>query len=133
MWFNVKNSRRSDVVTTVLGEQSHFKGVLNTPLSLRLEGSLDGEIHAQGEVHIGEKSVVRANVWAKRIVVAGEVIGNIEAQQVIEITKTGKVYGDIRGSQLIVEDGGIYKGKVNMDVLSSRNPYEGEFDLPAQS
>ena len=41
----------------------------------------------------------------------------------------GKVYGNISGDQLIIEEGGIYKGKVNMDVISSKNSYEGEFQL----
>ena len=57
------------------------------------------------------------------------VLGNIESVKSLVITKTGKVYGDISGDQLIIEEGGIYKGKVNMDVISSKNAYEGEFQL----
>jgi len=39
------------------------------------------------------------------------------------------LYGDITGDRLIIEEGGIYKGKVNMDIISSKNLYEGKFQL----
>ena len=97
--------------------------------SIRIEGSLEGDVVSQGEVFIGEKSCLKANVYGQRVVVAGEVTGNVEAVKGIKICSTGKVYGDISGDRLIVEEGGIYKGKVNMDVISSRNLYEGKFEL----
>ena len=65
----------------------------------------------------------------KDVVVAGEVIGNIEAIKSLRILATGKVYGNITGDQLFIEEGGVYKGKVNMDTISSKNPYEGDFLL----
>ncbi|MBT5855686.1 polymer-forming cytoskeletal protein [bacterium] len=119
----------SNIVTTIVGEETEFKGTLHAQGSVRVEGTLEGEIYSQGEVTIGEKSCVKANIFAKRIIVAGEVTGNIEAIQGLKICKTGKVFGDITGDRLIVEEGGIYKGKVNMDVISSKNLYEGNFEL----
>lgn len=119
----------SDIVNTVIGEDTAIKGTVHSQRSIRVEGSLEGEINSQGEVYIGANSHVKAMVFGRDVVVAGEVVGNIESVKSLVITKTGKVYGDISGDQLIIEEGGIYKGKVNMDVISSKNAYEGEFQL----
>lgn len=124
-----KKRFNTDVINTVIGEDCEFKGSINSQQSVRIEGTMEGDINAQGEVHIGVKSKVKANIHAKRVIISGEVIGNIEAISGLEITKTGRVYGDIAGDRLLIEEGGIYKGKVNMDVISSKNLYEGKMEL----
>ena len=119
----------NELVTTVIGEETSIKGALHSQRSVRIDGQLEGEINSQGEVYIGETSRVKANIFGKNVVVSGEVIGNIESTKALHITKTGKVYGDISGDTLTIEEGGIYRGKVNMDVISAKNPYEGEIEL----
>ena len=47
----------------------------------------------------------------------------------LHICKTGKVYGNVTGDQLIIEEGAIYRGKVNMDIISAKNAYEGTLKL----
>ncbi len=119
----------NELVTTIVGEETHFKGSIESQRSVRIEGTFEGDINCQGEVHVGEKSRVKATIVAKRVVIAGEVIGNVEAVGGMHITKTGRVYGDISGDQLMIEEGAIYKGKVNMDIISSKNAYEGKLQL----
>lgn len=126
-----RQSFDSSTVHTVIGEESELKGTLDTQGAVRIEGSFEGQLNAQGEVFIGEKARVKANIFGKRVVISGEVTGNIEALSGLEITSTGKVYGDITGDRLIVDEGAVYKGKVNMDVISSKSTYEEEFDLTA--
>ena len=92
-----------------------------------------GEINSQGEVFVGLDSKVKANILAKRVIISGEVIGNIEATAGLRICNTGKVYGDLTGDQLIIEEGAIYKGKVNMDIASSRKDFEGKLKLAKAS
>ncbi|MCP4050309.1 MAG: polymer-forming cytoskeletal protein [bacterium] len=120
---------KSELVNTVIGSETFFKGSLQTQRSIRIEGGFEGEINSQGEVYIGENSRVKANVFAKRIIIAGEITGNVEAIGGLHICKTGKVYGDITGDQLIIEEGAVYRGKVNMDIISSKNAYEGNLQL----
>ena len=126
---NQKKKYNTDLINTVLGEDASFKGVLHSQRSIRIDGSFEGEINSQGEVFIGQESSVKANIFSKTVVVAGEVIGNIESIKSLHILKTGKVYGDISGDQLTIDEGGIYKGKVNMDIISSKYTYEGNVSL----
>jgi len=120
---------KTEIINTIIGEDSHFSGVVNTQRSIRIEGSFEGEIHSQGEVHIGAQSRIQANIYGKKVIIAGEVKGNIETATGLEISKTGKVYGDVKGDRLIISEGAIYKGKVNMDIISAKNPYEGDVQL----
>ena len=124
-----KKRYKSEIVNILIGEDSHIKGTIETQRSIRIEGSLEGEIHSQGEVYIGEKSQVNANIVGKRVIIAGEFSGSIEAISSLYIAKTGKVYGDISGNELTIEDGAIYKGKVNMDVISSTNFSDGDIGM----
>jgi cytoskeletal protein CcmA (bactofilin family) len=120
---------RNELVNTIVGEEASIKGDIETQRSIRVEGTIEGTIHSKGEVYIGEKSKVNANVYGQRIIIAGEVNGNVEAVGGLHICKTGKVYGDITGDQLTIEEGAIYRGKVNMDIISSKNAYEGNIKL----
>ena len=120
---------KREIVNTVIGEESSVKGVIHSQRSIRIEGSFEGEINSQGEVYVGINSTVKANIFGQHIIIAGEVVGNIEVVKSLTILKTGKVYGDISGDQLNIEEGGIYKGQVNMDVISSKNQVEGDFQF----
>ena len=120
---------KSEVVNVLIGEDSHFNGTLHSQRSIRIEGTFEGDINSQGEVYIGEKSSVKANIIGKRVVVSGEFTGKIEAINGLHITQTGKVYGDISGNELTIEEGALYKGQVNMDVISSKNNYEGSIKV----
>lgn len=124
-----KPNFNTQLVTTVIGEESEVKGTIHTQRSIRIEGHFEGDINSQGEVYIGKDSKVKANVKGKVVIIAGEVIGKIEAVSGLEIKKSGRVYGDISGDRLTIEEGAIYKGKVNMDVISSKNLYEGNFEV----
>lgn len=114
----------NDLINTIIGAETSIKGALHSQRSMQIEGTIEGEINCQGDVFIGEKSRVKASIIARSVTVAGEVFGNIETLKGLRITKTGKVYGDITGDQLSVDEGGIYRGKVNMDTISTKTPYE---------
>ena len=125
----MSNKKYKDIlVGTVIGSETELKGTIQSQNSIRIDGQIEGEVYSQGEVHIGETSIIKGNIYAKRVIISGEVNGNIEATQGLKISKTGRVYGDITGDRLIVEEGGTYKGRVNMDVVSTHNLLEGDVE-----
>lgn len=121
-----KSKRNSSGISTILGPDTSIKGTIDSQESMRIEGNFEGTINSQGEVYVGEGAVVNADVFGKRIIVAGELKGTIEAINGLEITGTGRVYGDITGDRLIVDEGAVYKGNVNMDIITSKKKYEEE-------
>jgi cytoskeletal protein CcmA (bactofilin family) len=121
--------KKKPQANTVLGKNTVFKGSLQTDLPIILNGHLEGEIHSQADVFVGEHGKIKANISGTKVMVSGEVIGNIEALQGLEIGGTGRVYGDISGAKLVIEKGAVYRGKVNMDTIAGDNVYEGSFEL----
>jgi len=117
--------KRSGVVQSILGPETDFRGVFRSENAVQIEGYFEGEIYVKSDVYVAEKSTVKATIRAHRVIVSGEVIGDIEALQTVTVTQTGRVHGNIAGNELHVEPGGLYKGNVNMDVISSYNDYEG--------
>ena len=61
--------------------------------------------------------------------VSGYFNGDIEALELLEVHATGHVEGDVKGARLNIHEGGIYKGKVNMDVIVTQSIYEGAFQV----
>jgi cytoskeletal protein CcmA (bactofilin family) len=124
--FGKKFKANNSAITTIIGSDASLKGTIDSQESLRIEGTFEGTINSKGEVFVGEGAVVNADIYGRRVVVAGEVRGLIEAVNGLEITGTGRVYGDITGDRLIVDEGAVYKGNVNMDIITSKKKYEEE-------
>ena len=92
-------------INTVIGEETQIKGEIISKGSVRVGGEFEGKIQAHGDVLVGEGSIIN---------------GNIAASAGLEITKTGKVVGDIFSDKLIVDEGAMYKGKVTLESSSSK-------------
>lgn len=59
---------------------------------------------------VGEGATVKANIRAGIVIVAGEVTGNIEARQKLEMLTSGKVYGNVKTAKLQIADGVVFDG-----------------------
>jgi cytoskeletal protein CcmA (bactofilin family) len=67
---------------------------------------------------VGHKSKIKGNISALRLLVQGEILGDVDVVESIEIMRTGTIIGDIFGKKLIIDEGATFKGNVNMDVIS---------------
>ena len=101
-------------IATRLGKDSRLKGNLRFNKSLKICGSFEGNIEASGFLYIEEGAVVKADVIAQDVVVAGEVHGNIEAKSLVEMLPTGKIYGNVRAAKLRIAEGVVFEGKCEM-------------------
>ena len=107
-------------VNSIIGDDTQVKGEIVSKGSVRIGGEFEGKIQAHGDVLIGEGSSVTGSIAGARVTVSGDVNGNISANSGLEITKTGKVFGDIISDKLIVDEGATYKGKVTLESTSSK-------------
>ncbi len=63
---------------------------------------------------IGEQGRVYANIKSKSVTIAGEVHGNLECSENLEILSTGKLYGDVKVTNLFIDDGAVFDGNCEM-------------------
>ncbi|MCS6963099.1 polymer-forming cytoskeletal protein [Thermoflexus sp.] len=96
---------------TVLGPTCVIKGVLQGDGTIRVEGIFEGSMEISGNLIIGENARVRAEVRTTNVSVAGMLIGKIHASGRVEILSTGKVWGEINASSLVIDEGGYFRGQ----------------------
>ena len=106
-------------ISTVLGKGTYFNGILTFKKPLQISGEFDGEIISDGYLFINEGAIIRANIKATIVVVAGHVTGNVIALERLEMLSTGKVIGNIKTSKLQIADGVIFDGNCEMIPKSS--------------
>ncbi len=106
--------KETDKLESVLGSNSTFKGELNVKGTLRVDGTIDGQLEAD-QVILTETAVVKGTIKAKKIIVGGKIDGNMSAQELVEIKSKGKVLGDILTSKLAITEGGEVNGRIEMN------------------
>ena len=105
-----------DGAQTIIGKTVTVKGEILGSEQLVVEGRVEGRIMIDTTVLIRESCLVKADVDANDINIAGGVVGNIAVKDKIEIVSGGYVLGDIRTPRLIINDGASVKGTIDMDV-----------------
>ena len=80
----------------------------------------------QHVLRIGEHGRIRAQVVAKSVVVMGEVVGNIEATEKIEISREGTVEGDIKAPRVVITEGARFRGSIDMQQGQQDNRTKSE-------
>jgi cytoskeletal protein CcmA (bactofilin family) len=98
----------------MIGEESRFRGDISVSGSARIDGEFEGSLVATESVIIGKCGVVRADVQARDMVVAGAVAGNLMAHDRVELHAGARVDGDIETRTLIVDEGVTFNGKCVM-------------------
>ena len=92
-----------------------IKGTLKFTGELTFEGKLEGDIQADGTLHLGESAVVAGDINATSVNVRGKVNGNITAREKVEIKTKGEVFGDVKASRLSVEEGVTMVGRTEVN------------------
>jgi len=116
----------------VLGPDVEIKGNIKFAGELTLDGKLDGEVHTDGTLHLGDSAVVNGNINAQSVIVRGKVNGNISAKEKIEIKNKAELFGDIRAAKLSIEEGCTFVGKteVNPNKVAPTPPLPRNNEAP---
>jgi cytoskeletal protein CcmA (bactofilin family) len=101
-------------ISTTLGKETAFNGIMRFKNSLKIDGTFTGEIVSSGFLYIENGASVTANIRVGSIVIGGTVKGNVEALEKLEMLTTGKVFGNIRTAKLKIADGVVFEGKCEM-------------------
>ena len=100
---------------TVFGQETEFEGVLEFSDSLVITGKFEGTIKATGSLEIDKAAVCNVDkITAESIVVSGQVNGNLEGKERVELCNGSKVKGDIRTARLRIGENVDFEGQVSM-------------------
>jgi cytoskeletal protein CcmA (bactofilin family) len=106
-------TKNTEKLESFIGANSNFKGDIDTKGTLRVDGTMDGNVNADWVI-LGEKAFLTGNITARGIIIGGRVEGNLKAKEIVEIKSKGQVSGDVSTSKLTIVEGGIFDGRSSM-------------------
>ena len=106
-----------------IGKSVVIKGELNGSEDLTIEGHVEGTIQLKDHVlTIGPNGKIKAQVFAKSVIVLGEVTGNVTASDKVDIRDNGSVDGDIVAPRVAIAEGAHFRGSVDMQRKGGAAP-----------
>ena len=103
-------------VNAWIGQGVTIAGRISSTQGLRIDGHVDGTIDVpQHELVLGPGSDVKANVTARSILIGGALVGSVIATERLQIQATGSVKGDVIAPRLILLEGAVLLGKVDVE------------------
>jgi cytoskeletal protein CcmA (bactofilin family) len=100
--------------SSVVSFGSSWEGTLKIEGSVRIDGQVSGEIDARETVYVAESAKVDAKVRAKKVVIAGDIEGEVFCSERLEIMPTGRVRAELTTKSLTVFEGAFIEGQIHM-------------------
>ena len=101
--------------TATIGKAVKVVGQIFTKEDLYVDGDVEGTIESQdNKVTVGPNGRVQAGIKAREVVILGQVKGNVEAADKVDILKDARLEGDIVSSRISIEDGALFKGSIDI-------------------
>ncbi|HXC79955.1 MAG TPA: polymer-forming cytoskeletal protein [Candidatus Acidoferrum sp.] len=97
-----------------LGPNDRLIGELHIDGDVRLGGTVQGEIHATGDVEVDDAAKVNASLAGGDINIRGSVSGPVTARKRLVVARSGSLTGDVRVARLVIQDGATFSGNVSM-------------------
>ena len=114
-----------------LGRSLQFRGEISGSEDLTIDGAVQGTIRLGAQqLILGPNAEVQADVAARDVIVHGRLKGNVDAQDRVEIVRTGKIVGDLTMGRIVMQDGAYFKGNVRVRAAESAKPLPAPATLP---
>ena len=118
---------------TVIGKTIIIKGDIQGDEALTIEGKVEGKIQLESTIYVKESGVVNADISSHSITIEGAVSGNITATEKVEIMPNGIMVGDIKAPRVVINDGALLKGQVEMEVTDEKIRAKRDGAAPSKS
>ncbi|MCA1562711.1 MAG: polymer-forming cytoskeletal protein [Acidobacteria bacterium] len=116
-----------------IGKSVVIKGELNGSEDLTIEGQVEGKIELrQNVLTIGPNGRIKAQIFAKAVIILGEVTGNVTATEKVDIRDNGSVDGDIAAPRVAIAEGAHFRGSIDMQRTGGK-PGEKPGDHKAEA
>ena len=112
-----KKKGADELEVKILDVDASMQGTIafRDPVNLRINGSFEGKLDTKGSLSIGENATVHADITGDRIIVAGEIHGNISASESVALVSPAQVQGDITAPVLSITEGAVINGNIVMN------------------
>ncbi len=123
----------NDDHSTVIGPDAHLKGELEFEKGAKLLGSLEGQVITKGDFVVAEGAKLEGQVQAGTIRLDGEVHGNLQATEKIQLSASARLEGDLQTTRLEVADGAVFVGRCVVGPNGSAGPSDKAAGRPGMA
>jgi cytoskeletal protein CcmA (bactofilin family) len=117
---------------TLIGSNTQITGSISSNGMVRIDGEVNGNINIEGDIFLGESSVINGDVTASNVNIAGKVKGNIFTSGVLRLLPTARLIGDIQVKSFVSEEGSVFEGmcrmtdniEANAPIINKKNEYK---------
>jgi cytoskeletal protein CcmA (bactofilin family) len=102
------------VTTTAIGPTIVIKGKLKSDEDLIVRGRIEAEIQSSKALLVENSGIIKANVRVKSARISGVLVGNITAEERVELAPDGRMVGDLTAPKIILNDGAAFRGHIDM-------------------
>ena len=111
----VLDDQQSDgKVISIVGADMTMEGDSETDGSLRIEGTIRGDVRAGKSVVIGKDGVLEGSLYTQEAVIAGRVLGAVYAKSHLVLQATSEISGEVQAGRMQVEEGSALQGQVTV-------------------
>lgn len=112
--FKKKQAEIKQGIDSFVGTGTTIDGNIKCQGCLTIDGTVNGDISADGDIIIGTSAVVTGNASADRIIIGGIIEGKVTSKGILRLLSTAKLNGDINVGGFIADEGGMFVGKCSM-------------------
>jgi cytoskeletal protein CcmA (bactofilin family) len=107
-------STAGDAILSIVASGMHLVGDLDGPGLIKIDGRVEGSLSGMRQVIIGRDGMVKGNVQAAEVILAGTIDGSVISTERVEVQGTAIVNGDIQTRLIVVNEGARINGTVRM-------------------
>ncbi len=101
-------------INAFVGKGVEFRGTLTYDGTIRIDGSLEGEVQTEGCLLVGQGAVVTAKITAGTVICKGTIIGDVIAKEKVHLRSPGVLKGSVTTPKLSLEEGVLFNGTIEM-------------------
>jgi cytoskeletal protein CcmA (bactofilin family) len=118
---------------SMIGKSIRIKGEIVASDPVYVYGNVEGTIKApEHRVTIGKEGRVKADIHAREVVIMGEVCGNLDGRERVEIRSDGSLLGDLSTSRIYIEEGAVLSGSIDVHKPSKKEKTQAEQEEEAE-
>jgi cytoskeletal protein CcmA (bactofilin family) len=103
---------RDTLKESLIASDLTIEGKIEGAGHIRIAGRFKGDVNVQGDLTIENGARLNGGVRAKKVIVAGDLEGNIDSAQRVELLDSAVLTGDLKAGSLTVAAGAKIRGHI---------------------
>lgn len=114
--------KKETQISTIIGMGAQSNGDFTAEGAVRIDGTINGDVTVTEMVIVGASGCINGSINTRKVVVGGEVYGNLNVPEKVELTSTARVIGDITTGGLVIDEKAVFQGRCDMNQDAAKKP-----------